>query len=65
MIAGVTGRLLAEAHLEELIASDALPITRAPDGSAAETLRAFRQWRRQSARLGPASSIRALAEVGV
>jgi len=66
MIAGVTGRLLAEAHLEDLIEPGVPPRSGAPDLSiAAEASRAVRRWRRQCAMLGPASSLRALAEVGL
>lgn len=70
MIPGIAGHLIPATCLERWLTADAM----APSSSGSEfgkaavirqqAHRRFRAWRRDCARLGPASSLRALAEIG-
>jgi hypothetical protein len=58
MLPGVAGRLVAEGCLSPLVESNL------PQPGLVEAHRAFQRWRSSSMQLGPASSLRTMAEVG-
>ncbi len=58
MLPGIAGRLIAEAGLEQRLG------TRPVEAAVLEAHRSFRHWRLRGAQLGPASSLRAMSEVG-
>ncbi|MBI4486368.1 MAG: N-6 DNA methylase, partial [Acidobacteria bacterium] len=62
MLPGFAGHLISEFFLEHR--GCAAPATESPDPAAARCLRALKEWRRQCAALGPASSARAMLEIG-
>lgn len=70
MIPGIAGQLIPAACLERWLTVDAVPPSSSGSDSGKATLvcqqahRRFLAWRRDSARLGPASSLRVLAEIG-